>query len=304
MPTHPDMNLRQLEAFRATMRSGSITGAAKLLYISQPSVSRLIADLEHALGFTLFTRTGHGLVSTVEARRFHHSVESTFTGLDKLRETAEAIRNAQDEIVSLSVIPVFANVIMPEAVARAHHQNSDLQFEVSVRNTSSIVDALLLQQLDLGLICPIRHYEGIHLIYETSLPYRCLLPVSHKLAKKKLIDLKLLTNEEIITLDAITFKHLLEDDTLTQALIRHSHIHCQSIPGICALAASTGLPAIVNSLSARQASQNDELVSLPIKQNLKFPIAIISRSKETYSIAAQILATAIREQLETQSEGC
>ncbi|NCV29760.1 MAG: LysR family transcriptional regulator, partial [Rhodobacteraceae bacterium] len=42
------MNTRQLEAFRATMRSGSITGAATLLHISQPSVSRLISDLEES----------------------------------------------------------------------------------------------------------------------------------------------------------------------------------------------------------------------------------------------------------------
>jgi DNA-binding transcriptional LysR family regulator len=293
------MNLRQLEAFRATMRSGSITGAAKILYISQPSVTRLIADLEDSLGFTLFTRTGHGLVSTVEARRFHHSVESTFIGLDKLRETADAIRNAQDEIVSLSVIPVFANVIMPEAVATAHRQKSDLQFEVSVKNTSSIVDAILLQQLDLGLICPTRQYEGIHVVYESDLPYRCLLPKDHKLAfETRPIDLNLLTDNEIITLDASTFTHLLNNDHLTQELARLSRIRCQSIPGICALAASTGLPALVNSLSANQISQKDGLVSLPIKQNLKFPIAMISRSKETYSIAAQILAAAIRDQFE------
>jgi DNA-binding transcriptional LysR family regulator len=64
------MNLRQLETFRATMRCGSITGAARLLHISQPSVRRLITDLEDSLSFKLFTRTGHGLVSTVEARRF------------------------------------------------------------------------------------------------------------------------------------------------------------------------------------------------------------------------------------------
>ena len=84
------MNLRQLEAFRATMRSGSITGAAKLLHISQPSVSRLIAELESSLGFQLFTRTGHGLVSSVEARKFQQSVESMFIGMDKLKAARTA----------------------------------------------------------------------------------------------------------------------------------------------------------------------------------------------------------------------
>ena len=55
------MNMRQLEAFRATMRSGSITEAAEMMHLSQPSVSRLIIDLEHAVGFPLFIRSGRGL---------------------------------------------------------------------------------------------------------------------------------------------------------------------------------------------------------------------------------------------------
>jgi len=44
------MNLRQLEAFRAVMLSGSVTQAAAALHISQPAVSKLLADLEHQLG--------------------------------------------------------------------------------------------------------------------------------------------------------------------------------------------------------------------------------------------------------------
>ena len=84
------MNLRQLEAFRATLRSGSITGAAKLLAISQPSVTRLIKELERSVGFPLFVRSGRGLASTVDGRRFGDAVQSMFTGTDKLRETADA----------------------------------------------------------------------------------------------------------------------------------------------------------------------------------------------------------------------
>ena len=77
------MNIRQLEAFRATMRAGSVTAAAEMLHISQPSVSRLLADLQHKLGFELFIRSGRGLVATVEARRFYQGVESLFMGTDR-----------------------------------------------------------------------------------------------------------------------------------------------------------------------------------------------------------------------------
>ncbi|POO72177.1 transcriptional regulator, partial [Bacillus subtilis] len=50
------MNFRQLEAFRAVMLTGSMTGAGHAMSISQPAVSRLIHDLEHELKLVLFQR--------------------------------------------------------------------------------------------------------------------------------------------------------------------------------------------------------------------------------------------------------
>ena len=50
------LNLRQIEVFRAIMLTGSISGAAKLLNVSQPAVSRLIAYTESRVGLMLFER--------------------------------------------------------------------------------------------------------------------------------------------------------------------------------------------------------------------------------------------------------
>ena len=111
------MNIRQLEAFRATMESGSITGAAELLHVSQPSVSRLIADLERSVGFPLFLRVGRGLSATVEARRFYNAVDSMFVGVNRLEELAQTIRNTADGVVSVGVIPSLSQTVLPEAVA-------------------------------------------------------------------------------------------------------------------------------------------------------------------------------------------
>src|SRR3546814_3006439 len=67
------MNLRQLEAFRAVMVTRSITQAAQSMHLSQPAVSKLIADLEYAIGFKLFVRTkGSALTVTPEAEYFYH----------------------------------------------------------------------------------------------------------------------------------------------------------------------------------------------------------------------------------------
>lgn len=124
------MNLRQLEAFRATMRTGSITGAAKFLHISQPSVSRLIADLQTKLGFELFIRSGRGLVATVEARRFYQGVEGMFIGTERLQELADTIKSTSGDVISLGVIQAVSESIVPQAVSDIYRQRDDVRVMV------------------------------------------------------------------------------------------------------------------------------------------------------------------------------
>jgi DNA-binding transcriptional LysR family regulator len=99
------MNFRQLKAFNVVMRHGTITAAARELRVSQPSVTRLIHELESALGFSLFVRQGRGVLATMEARRFHQAVESAFINIERLDELATAIRQDTIGKISLGVIP-------------------------------------------------------------------------------------------------------------------------------------------------------------------------------------------------------
>ncbi|WP_160018317.1 LysR family transcriptional regulator, partial [Raoultella sp. 18093] len=65
------MNLRQIEAFRAVMVTGSVSGAARLLHVSVPPISRLLSHTESRLGFALFERIKGRLHPTAEARRLY-----------------------------------------------------------------------------------------------------------------------------------------------------------------------------------------------------------------------------------------
>jgi DNA-binding transcriptional LysR family regulator len=63
-------NLKGLNAFRAVMEAGTLTDAAMRLEVTQPAVSRLIANLEYETGLTLFRRQRQRLVPTAEAEVF------------------------------------------------------------------------------------------------------------------------------------------------------------------------------------------------------------------------------------------
>ena len=298
------MNLRQLEAFRATMRTGSITGAAALLFISQPSVSRLVADLERSLGFTLFNRRGQGLVATVEARKFHQSVESMFFGLDKLRDIAEIIRTARDESISVGVIPAFANVVMPEAICTLRQKNPSLLFNVSVRNTPSIVDDVLLRQTDVGMICPTRRYDGVHVLHEMSAPYVCLIPTQHPLINVTGdIDIDQCAREECVVLDPIFFDQQGEETSPLVKLRKNARIVSRSDPAIAAISRAANLPAIVDPYTAKAAAAMGGVEVRKLRQDVRYPIHIIARDADSLSMAANGLAESLVEALQAFSPG-
>ena len=81
-------SLRELEVFRATVFSSSATAAAERLGISQPSVSRILANIEQRMGMILFLRQNGRLVPTAEAFALNDELETVFEGLERVRHFA------------------------------------------------------------------------------------------------------------------------------------------------------------------------------------------------------------------------
>jgi DNA-binding transcriptional LysR family regulator len=295
------MNLRQLEAFQATIKSGSITGASKILYISQPSVSRLISDLERSVGFPLFLRVGRQVVPTVEARRFYDGVEGMFIGVDRLKELADAIKTTAGGVVSFGVIPAFSQIVMPEAVKDLYHRWPDIRIMAHIRNTPGIVDAVRMQQFDIGIVGRAPPYEGVEVLFETSFPYVCLLPESHDLVVKgKEVDLAAIAeSERFITFGGAFPDEMMNMDyKLAEKLRQNSRLSAVNMPVAAALVRETGALAIVDPYTATIAIKLGGVSSLAIQQNLTYSIAIITRGLDTLSLEAKELTKAFIKSLD------
>ena len=85
-------NLRQIEVFRAVMVTGSISGAARLLAVSQPAISRLLAYTEDRLGLKLFERIKGRVQPTPEARRLFAEVDQVHQGVLRVNNLAQELR--------------------------------------------------------------------------------------------------------------------------------------------------------------------------------------------------------------------
>ncbi|WP_292267120.1 LysR family transcriptional regulator [Marivita sp.] len=297
------VNLRQLEAFRATIRCGSITGAAKMMHISQPSVSRLIADLEDSAGFPLFVRVGRGLTPTVEGRHFYNGVEGMFVGIDRLQDLAKSIRTSQGGKISIGAIQSIATIELPKAISRLYNDNPDVEFVVQSRNTPAILDAIQMRQLDLGIVGREPDYSGVEVLFQTSVAYVCLIPEDHRLATEYgPVDLEeLVMTETFVTFGASYPDSMMSiDPQLSEKLRARSRLSVANMPLAGALVREASVLAIADPFSAEQAVRMGGVVFRPIKQKLTYFVAVVAARREELSREALKFVDLFAQQLQSR----
>ncbi|WP_102224875.1 LysR family transcriptional regulator [Acidimangrovimonas sediminis] len=125
-----ELNLRQVEIFRAVMKFGTVTAAAAALGSSQPTISRELHRLEDVVGFALFERRRQRLQPTARAQKLYHEVQSAFIGLERINTCVNSLREIQDEVLYVSTLPAFAHSILPEAIARLSRTNPGVSVHV------------------------------------------------------------------------------------------------------------------------------------------------------------------------------
>ena len=149
------MDVRVLRYFLAVAREESFTGAAEALMMSQPTLSKQIAQLERELGKTLFERGGRRVTLTEDGMLLYRRAEEIVTLVDRTeRELKSDERDVAGEVAVGGHIPRF----LLAAAARTHERRRGIRFywhngdatDVSERLQHGTLDfAVLLQPVDM-----------------------------------------------------------------------------------------------------------------------------------------------------------
>nr|WP_067291825.1 LysR substrate-binding domain-containing protein [Marinobacterium profundum] len=203
------MNLRQMEAFRAVMLTGSVSQAAKQLFKTQPAVSMLLSALEQEIGFQLFERRKKRLYPTPEAKYLFDEVESIFSRIHDVSQTVRDIQNKQFGYLRIGCMPGPSTFFVPDLVADFLEAHPRVQVSLQTRTSPSVIEWVASNQYDIGLAEITSRDQGID-TDSVSLPCLCALPAAHPLAAQELITPALLDDEAMITLhpDHMTFHDL------------------------------------------------------------------------------------------------
>jgi DNA-binding transcriptional LysR family regulator len=136
------LNFRHIEVFFAVMTCGTVTGAARHLGVSQPSVTTTIQQAEARLGLRLFQREGGRLVPTAEARILFEEAERAHDALAAFRSLARRLRLGEGGHVRVAAVPSLSLELLPDAIARFENLHAGFNYSVTTLNTEEILHEL------------------------------------------------------------------------------------------------------------------------------------------------------------------
>ncbi len=146
------MRLKHIEVLHAIMVAGSLSGAARLLNVSQPAVSQTLQHAEMQLGYLLFNRSGNRLVPTRETLALYSEVDKLFSQLDAVRTLAANLRQSAQQELRVLIPPSLSSHVFPLALRRFRRKFKDIPLSIRTLHSRDIVVALGLREGDLGIV--------------------------------------------------------------------------------------------------------------------------------------------------------
>lgn len=190
--------LRQMEVFRAVMLTGSINAAAKMLYVSQPAISKLVSHTETTLGLRLFERTKGRLVPTTEAQALFREVEQVYQAALRVDEFARALSLGPTSLLRVSCSPSLAMSIVAPAIVELKRQLPGLSVDWHTTLMADMPLEVLSKAVDVAVTSMPLEHEHLDVVPFMRGRMVCVVPSGHRLAELGPIALADLVGEPMI----------------------------------------------------------------------------------------------------------
>jgi len=254
------MELRHLRAFRAVMQTGSTVDAARIMGVSQPSVSRLLAEFEDAIGERLFIRANGRLLAREAAESLLVDVERTLTEIEGLRARAGGpvapLRIAAPAGV---VTRIFAPALRRLQADRPGHT-----VVAEIMSYHDIVGAVASGRVDMGFVkAPVAH-PALDLVDLVEVGTDVVVPRTHPLAGRAVVRTSDLHAERLVLLGRNRPSRVQLDQIFQRARVRpRIVIETQAVSAACSFVREGLGITIANALLAR-AEAGPDLTCIPL----------------------------------------
>lgn len=291
------MNTRQLEAFHATIATGSVTRAAERLGVSQPAVSKLLRNLSDSCGFELFARSGGRLVATLEGRLIAAEVERMFSGTQRIAQLIEAVRNQEAGQVTIAAPAALATRYLATTLAPMMQLQNELRLTILSRTSPQIAELVAAQQIDIGLsLIPFDH-PNVQASAIMRFSMVCVMPADHPLAHNTVVHVEELAGETFIALARDDCSLMTIDRAFQMTGVqKRSRIEVPMSETACAFVAAGAGVSILPPFVGLDYGQ-DRLVRRPLEPDTTMDLWMLTPNRSASSLAARRVADSLKTAL-------
>jgi DNA-binding transcriptional LysR family regulator len=182
------------------MVTGTATGAASILNVTQPAVSHTISEMEAITGLTLFDRRGGRIVATSHAQLLFEEIERSFLGLTHIDTFCDRLRNSVGHSIVVAAPSGVCLTLLPRAIASYQKSIAQDFFAVYARPTDQAISWICTQKADLGFGWRSKGMPGISCERISTFEALCAIPAGHPLCSKQSITVTELHNAAFIGL--------------------------------------------------------------------------------------------------------
>lgn len=194
------MELRVLNYFLAIAREENFTRAAEQLHVTQPTLSRQIADLEQELGVKLFIRSNHNIVLTEDGMILKRRAQEILSLAEKTKRDFLQKDEALTGTISIGSGEFRSTEYLAKIIAEFHEKYPDVKYEIYSGNADNIRDYIERGFLDIGLMSEpidLRKYHFLNM--PTKEQWGVFVPDSSPLSQKTNISPQDLVGLSVIT---------------------------------------------------------------------------------------------------------
>ncbi len=192
------MDIRQLQYFVQAARMRSFTRAAESLYISQPTISKMIRNLEVELEADLFYREGKSIRMTDAGEILFTKAQSIVESFASLSSELDSLRNLEQGHIRIGLPPMVGASFFPSVIGQFHRRYPQVTIRLHEDGAKKVEEDVETGLLDIGMVVLPVNTAKLHCFTFIEEKLELLVPIGHRLAGADSVAMKELAEEEFV----------------------------------------------------------------------------------------------------------
>ena len=292
------LTLRQIEVIRAIMVTGTVGGAARLLNVSSPGVSRVMKHAEALVGVKLFSRRGGRYSPTPQANAIFSQINGVYDKVEDLQFVISRIKRGANTELKIGSVPSIANVMVPCAIADLRKALPNLLIDVDILKIEDAVDYLLLGKGELVALSDRLDHPMLAIEPLARGRLKCIVADGHPLSRRTRVTADEIVKYPLIGVDPNDpYGRIMADLFASHALPYEVTIRARFGSTVCALV-SHGLGIAVVDEFTLAADQWPRIRALDIVEPTVFQTYVAHRKDVPVSAHGARFVAALRGHME------